>query len=305
MSAFDDSEVCRTILDNLPTGLCAVDIHKRILFWSSGAERITGHLRHDILGRCCTEEALLHCDQPVQQTCREDCPLARAIKTAQPTEAALFLQHKDGHEVPVRVRAVPVRNVHGSIIGAVETFDDKLAVNLDDRNGTTEKASAIDEVTGIAPYACIQSRLRETLRAFTASQVAFGLLCFRIEGVDRFRASFGLDAASLLLRTLAHTLKSALWQTDFVGRWSDDQFLVILNGCREDALQSVCERLRLMLANDSVEWWGERRSLPISVGLVTPQARDTTVTLLQRLQISLDATPAATARAAASPSEGK
>jgi PAS domain S-box-containing protein len=148
MSAFDDSEVCRTILDNLPTGLCAVDIHKRILLWSSGAERITGRLRHDILGRCCTEEALLHCE-PVQQTCREDCPLARAIKNAQLTKAVSFLQVKDGHAIAVRVRAIPVRNVHGSIIGAVEIFDDQLAVNVDDRNRTPEVATAIDEVTGL------------------------------------------------------------------------------------------------------------------------------------------------------------
>ena len=305
MSAFDDSEVCRTILDNLPTGLCAVDIHKRILFWSTGAERITGHLRHDILGHCCTEEAVLHCDQPGQQTCREECPLARAIKSAQLTEAVAFLQHKDGHEIPVRVRAVPVRNVHGSIIGAVETFDDQLAVNPDDRNRTTEVATTVDDVTGIANHACIQSRLRETLRAFTSSQAPFGLLCFRMEGLDRFRASFGVDAASSLLRALAHTLKSALWQTDFVGRWSDDQFLVILNGCREEALQSVRERLLLMVSNESVEWWGERRSLPITVGQATPQPGDTTATLLQRVQLSLDAAPGMVRAAAANSPGGR
>jgi len=125
-----------------------------------------------------------------------------------------------------------------------------------------------------------------------------------MEGLDHFRASFGSDAASSLSRVLAHTLKGALWQTDFVGRWSDDQFLVILNGCREDALRSVCDRLRSMLSNDAVEWWGERRSLPVSVGQATPQPGDTSALLLQRLQNSLET--AGSARAAtANPSGSK
>src|ERR1051326_3644580 len=303
MSAFDDSEICRTILENLPTGLCVVDIHKRILFWSSGAERLTGQLRHDVLGHCCTEEALLHCDQRRPETCRKDCPLARAIKTAQPADAVLFLQHKAGHEIPVRVRAVPLRNVHGSIIGAIETFEDQPAVNLDHRTASAEAAGAIDQITGLSTRASMESHLRTALSSFTNLKAPFGVLCFRMDGLDHFRASFGSDAASSLLRVLAHTLKAALWQTDFVGRWSDDQFLVILNGCREDALRSVCERLRSMLSNDAVEWWGERRSLLVSVGQATPQPEDTSALLLQRLQDSLEA--AGSARAATANSGSK
>lgn len=42
--------------------------------------------------------------------------LARAIKTAHASQAIGFLHHKAGHEIPVRLRAVQVRNGHGSII---------------------------------------------------------------------------------------------------------------------------------------------------------------------------------------------
>jgi len=44
MSAFDEFDACRSILESLPTCVCVVDIQKKILFWSDGAERITGHL---------------------------------------------------------------------------------------------------------------------------------------------------------------------------------------------------------------------------------------------------------------------
>lgn len=287
MSAFHDSEISRSILESLPTGLCVVDTQKRIALWSDGAERITGHLRHEVIGHRCVGEPLLHCDHQDCEWCDEDCPLARAMKTGQPAEAIGFLRHKAGHEIPVRVRAVPVRNAHGSIIGAAEMFENEQKVTVPDhREDRVRLPGCVDEITGLANHVMAQSRLRETLGTFTEVQVPFGILCFRLEGLEHFRASFGPEAASSLLRVVAHTLEGALWRTDFVSRWSDDEFLVILNGCQAEGLRSVRERLRHMLASDGIEWWGERRSLPISIGQATAQPGDTIVSLMERAQKS-------------------
>ena len=298
MSGFDDFEICRGILESLPVGLCVVDLQKKIVLWSDGAERLTGHLRHEVLGHSCIAEALLHCDQPGCEFCGEECPLARAMKSAQPAEAAGFLHHKKGHEIPVRLRAVPIHNGHGSIIGAVETFEDCQFADPGECDHQLKMPSCVDEVTGLPNHAMMQSRLRETLGTFHEVEVPFGVLCFRIEGLEHFRAALGPEAASALLRVMGRTLECALWKSDFVGRWSDDQFLVILNGCREHALGSVGERLRRMLANDSIEWWGERRSLRASVAQVTAQQGDTLELLLDRLQKSIEAAAGGGSRAA-------
>jgi len=305
MFAFHDSEICRSILESLSTGLCVVDTEKRIVLWSDGAERITGHLRHEVIGHCCVGEALLHCDHQDCEWCNEDCPLARAIKTAQPAQAIGFLRHKAGHEIPVRVRAVPVRNAHGSIMGAVETFDDdEPLVRRDCNEERMQLPNCVDNVTDLASHTMAQSRLRETLGTFAEVQVPFGILCFRLEGLEHFRASFGPEAASSLLRVVARTLEGALWRTDFVGRWSDDQFLVILNGCQDEALRSVRERIRRMLASDGIEWWGERRSLPVSIGQASAQPDDTIDSIMERAQKSLAAVPAKCARAATASEPG-
>lgn len=74
-----------------------------------------------------------------------------------------------------------------------------------------------------------------------------------------------------------------------MGRWSDDQFLVILNGCRDQSLYPVRERIRRMLANDAIEWWGERRSLSLSIGQATAELGDTVESIMQRAQQSLAA----------------
>jgi PAS domain S-box-containing protein len=50
MSASEDPEICRRLLESLQVGICVVDLQKRIIFWSDGAERITGKPRHEAAG---------------------------------------------------------------------------------------------------------------------------------------------------------------------------------------------------------------------------------------------------------------
>ncbi|HYM79289.1 MAG TPA: sensor domain-containing diguanylate cyclase [Candidatus Dormibacteraeota bacterium] len=292
MSCFDDSDVCRAILESLPTGVCVVDMRKKIIFWSDGAERITGHLRHEVIGHSCIAEPLLHCDQPGCEFCSEECPLARAIKTSQPAEAGGFLHHKAGHEIPVRVRAVPVHNQHGSIIGAAETFEEVQPIANGSRGEPLRLADFTDGVTGVANRAMLQSHLRQAIQVLNEVHIPFTLLFFRIEGLPHFRASLGPEAASSLLRVVARTLESSLSIIDFLGRWSDDAFLVILGNCTEDGIGNVRQRVRRTLAGEGIEWWGERRSLPVSIGEAVAHPDDTVESVVDRAQKALDAASA-------------
>lgn len=308
MSEFNESEVCRSILESLPTGLCIVDMQKKVVCWSDGAERITGRPRHEVVGHSCVGEALLQCDQPGCEFCKEDCPLARAIKTSHPAEATGFIHHKAGHEIPVRIRAVPVRNARGGIIGAIETFEDQQqTASGDHHEDGLNLPSCIDETTGVASPAIMRAHLREAFGTFQEMQVPFTVLCIRVEDLEQFRSNFGPDAASSLFRVVARTLQSTLWKSDFVGRWANgrasdeamirDQFLVILNGCRDEVMSSVREKVRHMLTCASIDWWGERRWLAISIGHATVQTDDTMEGLMARAQQALEKASAGRPRA--------
>lgn len=303
MSLFHDPEICRGILESLPSGLCVVDIQKRIVFWSKGAERITGHLRHDVIGHSCASEAILHCDQPGCEFCKQECPVGRAMKTSHSIETIGFLHHKSGYEVPVRIRAVPVHNQHGSIVGAVETFEEmQSAADPDHRDDVPNIPGCIDDITGLASRALMHSHLRETLATFAELKVPFSVLCLQLEGLPHFRASLGPEAASSLLRVVARSLENALWPSDFIGRWSEDQFFVILNNCPHQSVASVCQRVQSMIAADGIEWWGERRTLPVSIGQATAQLDDSEDSLVARAHKSLEMASASRSRAASASS---
>jgi diguanylate cyclase (GGDEF)-like protein/PAS domain S-box-containing protein len=290
MSAFDDPGICRSLLESLQVGVCVVDLQRKIIFWSDGAERITGNLRHEVVGRPCAGRTLLQCNQSTCESCGSECPVGAAFQGAHPSQTEGYLHHKQGHRVPVHVWAVPVRDAHGSVIGVLQSFEDHVQPeDGEQREDSLKSSGCVDEITGIANHAIMQSHLRETLGTFAELQVPFGVLHLRLKGFDVFRANFGAEAATCMLRMVAHTLELAVWRTDHVGRWTDDQFLVILNGCSGDSLRAVGDRIGRMLASDGIEWWGEKRSLAVSIGHAAARPGDTAESMLERARQNVQA----------------
>jgi len=84
------------ILDGLQIGVSVLDLQRKIVFWSDGAEPITGYARIDVLGHSCTDSVLLHCNKIGCEMRTEKCPMATALRSAQPVETMSFIHHKSG-----------------------------------------------------------------------------------------------------------------------------------------------------------------------------------------------------------------
>ena len=107
-ASFDlDAAVYNGILDRVEDGVYFVDLDRRVLLWNRGAEAITGFPRGEVLGLECSNSLLCHVDSSGRLLCATGCTLQRVLSTAVPIEADAFLQHKQGHRVPVRVKTGP------------------------------------------------------------------------------------------------------------------------------------------------------------------------------------------------------
>jgi diguanylate cyclase (GGDEF)-like protein/PAS domain S-box-containing protein len=307
MSAFQDPEICRTILDGLRIGVSVFDLQNRIVFWNDGAEQLTGYPRIEVLGHSCTDSILLHCDQVSCEMCSGKCPIATALHHAKPVEAASFLHHKSGHRIPMHTWAIPLRDHHGSIIGIIQTFEGEFApAGPNPNDQSMRERGCLDDLTGLPNQAMTHAHLRETLGTFAELHVPFGIICLEAHELTRFRARCGQEAARAILQVLARTLRNSVWPTDFVGSWSEGRFLVILTGCGETALQAVSERMLKIMATATITWWGEELTVAVSIGRTAALAGDTVESLLLRAQHALRgnqvALPAQAAASGASPS---
>lgn len=82
-------------------------------------------------------------------------------------------------------------------------------------------------------------------------------------------------------------MKNALRPTDLLGRWRDDQFLGILNGCREDFLGTVAQRLKATVTGSGIQRWGDRLCLAVSIGWTGVIPGDTVDAMVERAESAL------------------
>jgi diguanylate cyclase (GGDEF)-like protein/PAS domain S-box-containing protein len=288
MPGSDDPEVLRAVLDSLPMGVYLVDRHGKILLWNAGAERITGHLRQDILGRSAQEKFLGYSDGQDQEVHGDTAPLSMAIREGKPTGAVVSLRHKQGHRVSVRLYAAPIRDSHGSVIGAAESFEEtSTSSSWIQRNSKLAEYGCIDEVSGVLNHEMLQLRLRETLTMFAEKPVPFSILCIAIDRFDELRQRHGPAVAAPILGVVGLTLENSLRPTDFLGRWQDNEFLAILIECGVDGLPASSERLRRMLSEAEVVWWGDTLKITGSLGGCAARPGDDIHSIIVRVENAL------------------
>jgi diguanylate cyclase (GGDEF)-like protein len=105
--------------------------------------------------------------------------------------------------------------------------------------------------------------------------------------LDTLTTTHGLDAAEAILNVVAQTLRNGLAPLDFLGRWSEDQFLAIITNCGNGDLLSTAERLRLLAQSSEITWWGDQLSVTVSAGGTVLRPGETIIPLLDRTGTAL------------------
>jgi PAS domain S-box-containing protein/diguanylate cyclase (GGDEF)-like protein len=283
------ADAYRAILESLPTGVYLVDRDRRIVFWNDGCERITGHFRHEVIGRCCGQNLLMHCDARIDDMCGAACPLQATMHDGRPREAHVFLRHRNGQRVPVLVRAVPIRDEKGTVIGACESFDERpFSLPAAPLVHIGEPYGFPDEVTGLVGRPAILERLQIELEKLQSSCPPFGVLCLGIDHPDRLRAADGSIGMNQVLYATAQTLAANVGPGNLAGRWSDWKFIVILRGCTADNLLESANFLKRLAGLEAVPWWGDSLSVTLSVGGSLARPEDTGESLVERAEKALD-----------------
>ncbi|MFW6189786.1 MAG: SpoIIE family protein phosphatase [Planctomycetota bacterium] len=116
------------ILDFVNSGIYVTDTERHIVFWNRTAEQITGYTAEEVVGKRCSANIMGHTDKEGQRLCTSDlCPLHRAMQRgSRAREAVLvYVQAKDGRELPLLTSVAPVLDDDGQVIGGVEVFRDE------------------------------------------------------------------------------------------------------------------------------------------------------------------------------------
>jgi|HubBroStandDraft_6_1064221.scaffolds.fasta_scaffold04186_3 diguanylate cyclase (GGDEF)-like protein/PAS domain S-box-containing protein len=277
------ADVWRTVLEQLPTGVYLLDGGQKIIFWNAGAERITGRLGQDVVGRMTRDQLISRGEPGVAPEPAEESPVRLALRDGRGSKADVFIHHKDGHRVPISLHTFPVRDANGHVIGAAESFEENVAsTEWDRRKSKLESYGCLDEATGVLTRDFTESHVRESLTRFSTHPVPFAIVCIHADQLEQIRSKYGPRAAQDILKVVGQTLEHSLRPNDIVGHWEVDEFLVLLAECSRSEIEKVGERLKKMVSYSEIKWWGDAIRISVSLGGTTVFHGDTLEALLQR-----------------------
>jgi diguanylate cyclase (GGDEF)-like protein/PAS domain S-box-containing protein len=290
MTALLDQNLYRLVLESLPVGVCVVNRQGKICVWSAGAERLTGHLRQEILGRSCQEDFLAHVDTEVDSSLPTAAPLLETLRSGQPLAASASLRAKGGNFVHVAVQTSPLRDEQNVLQGAVEIFTEAASPEKPDRRQSKlAVAGCLDPLTGVLNHAMIQGHLRESLSLMHVYPIPFCILCFAIDDLPKLRERYGQAAVDAIELVVAQTVEKALGPTDLLGRLLDHEFMAILTECSGGEVTKVGERLARIVQHAPIAGWGDTLHATVSIGATPALDSDTVGSIISRAEQALRA----------------
>ena len=131
------------------------------------------------------------------------------------------------------------------------------------------KATTCDHLTGIANRRTFFEAAELELERGRRAPRALSLILFDADHFKNVNDTYGHPAGDAVLRHLAAMLTATFREVDVVGRVGGEEFAVLLPSTGLDGAAAVAERLRLIVAGQSVDVDGVRIPFTVSAGVAT------------------------------------
>lgn len=279
----------KSILEALRDGVYVVDRNRLITYWNPGAEALSGYTAEEVVGRFCFDNILQHVDAGGNNLCRNGCPLAATIADGEPREVEVYLRHREGQRVAVKVRSMPLRDASGRVTGAVEVFcENETALAARRHQADLERAALSDPLTLVANRRFAEGALASNLGEVKRLGWRLGVILADVDHFKEVNDTRGHAAGDRALRTIAATMAGAVRIYDLVARWGGEEFLVLCPGIDSADLLRLANRLRVLVNRSGLRLDdGELMPLSISIGASVATEEDTAETLLARADAAL------------------
>ncbi len=195
------------------------------------AEALTGWKQNEAYGKDLAEVVSL-VDQELDEV-MENLAI-QAIKTGRvlnlPDNCTLI--SKDGNKIPIGDFVAPIRDVDGSISGAVLVFQD-----ITQRKQTEAKLlrhACYDTLTGLPNRVLFLDRLRQTIdRSRRRNDYRYAVLFLDLDGFKGINDRFGHGVGDDFLVAIARRLELTLRSGDTVARFGGDEFALLLEDIKD------------------------------------------------------------------------
>jgi len=272
----DRMALLESALDSLPEGIVLLDGGGGVALWNQAAEAITGYAALDLLARPVPEDL-----RPLLDGQRHGEALYSAGSRSD-RGVLVRTRHKLGHEIPAIARTLILRDSLGERIGAAALFH------------PAERLDALPHGEGggnpdvAASQADLEDRLQSEFEDFDRDGQAFGILWIAVDQGPELRRTHGAAASQAMLEKIMHALAAGLRPAEELGRWGDDEFLVIAHERTPEMLAAHARTLAGLARTADFRWWGDRVSLTVSIGAAQAEIGELLPQLLKRARKAME-----------------
>ena len=278
----DMNQMYKKMLDNMYEGIYYVDNERTITFWNKGAERITGFLADEVVNSHCYDNILNHVDDFGNKLCFAGCPLQVTLNDGKTRDHSIYLHHKEGHRVAVKVRVMPIYE-EGIIVGAVEMFigqEDNFHNTYDIEE--LKQLAFRDALTGLPNRRMLDEQLAIANITSHEMNYDFGIALMDIDNFKNVNDTYGHSIGDNVLKMVAKSLQSGIMRTDIIARWGGEEFICLLRGTDEESLKRVAERLRMLIQASGIRMNSNEVKVTISIGATLHKAGESIEDMIER-----------------------
>lgn len=127
--------------------------------------------------------------------------------------------------------------------------------------------SRVDGLTGVSNRSFFLQRFHEHIALHRLRDQAIGLAVVDIDHFKSVNDTYGHQAGDATLKMVAQTLKNTMRETDLVGRYGGEEFVILLEDATPEGLAIVAERLRAKIEETVISFEGKLIPVTASLGL--------------------------------------
>jgi len=270
----DRTELLESALDSMQEGVALIGMGGEIAFWNQAAEATTGYAAIEVMGR-----PLPRGLEPLAPECD-----FRNHRTESARGMLVRARHKLGPEMQMMARLFLLRDGLGERIGAAVIFHpaESLDALPHGARGDSEEMSA--------SQAEIEEHLRSEFEDCSGGGLPFGVLWVKVDQAESLHKSHGAAACDAMFEKFQHALATGLRPSEILGRWGDDEFLIISHERTPEMLHAHARVLVGLARTADFKWWGDRVSLTVSIGAAqaSETRNETLAQLLKRAQRAME-----------------
>lgn len=181
---------------------------------------------------------------------------------------------------PIRNAENMLKEINERLEREVEERTKELTVALEQM----EKLSITDKLTNLYNRYKIEEILQREINRAERYHTCFGLLILDIDDFKNINDRYGHIAGDIVLKEFSTLLKNYARESDSVGRWGGEEFLIIIPESSKEAIVNVADRLRKLIQGHRFDIAG---NITISIGTTLYQKEATIDSLITKADSAL------------------